>query len=106
MISSKYDWANAFAAVEAAMINAANKCSAKIAGLEAERNGLTGRGDMAATYQDKIWEKSADGMSLRLRWHCYDQSHAYRALPDMNVLSLQLQQDDKIIRQAEYRFED
>jgi hypothetical protein len=77
--------------------------SAEFAASEAERHGLTKQGDANGTYQDKIWERTANGVILRLKWHCY-QPHAYRALPDMNVLSLELQQGDKVLRRVEHRY--
>ena len=83
----------------------------KLPGLEAERPALTAmQGDLKATYQDKIWEKVAGDVSLRLRWHCYDPSHAYRAMRDVNVLSLELMHRD-LCRSSkmslnEHRFED
>jgi hypothetical protein len=106
MTSEKYDWVGVFTAIEAAMTSAANQRSAEFAASEAEHHGLTKQGDANGTYQDKIWERTADDVTLRLKWHCYDQSHAYRVLPDMNVLSLELRQGDKILRRVERRFED
>lgn len=106
MTNQKYDWVDVFTAIDAAMISAANQHSAEFAGLEAERLGLVKQGDANETYQDKVWERTADGVILRLKWHCYDQSHAYRTLPDMNVLSLELRQGNSILRQSEHRFED
>ncbi len=102
MTSGNIDWADAFAAIEAAMISAANQKSAKIAESEAERHGLTNKRD--GKYE--VWERTGDGVILHFRWHYYDQSHAYRTYPDMNVMSLELRQGDKIIQQVEYRFED
>jgi hypothetical protein len=106
MTSEKYDWVGFFTTIEALMTSAPNQRSAEFAASEAERHGLTKQGEADGTYQDKIWERTADGVILRLKWRCYDQSHTYRALPDMNVLSLELRQGDKILRQAESRFED
>lgn len=106
MTGEKFDWIGVFKAIEAAMISAANQHSAEFAGLEAERQGLVNQGDANETYQDKIWEKAADGVILCLRRHCYDQSHAYKTLPDMNVLSLELRQGDSILQRSEHRFED
>jgi hypothetical protein len=106
MNSEKYDWIGSFTAIEAAMSSVGNLRSAEAPGAEAERYGLAKQGDASEAYQDKIWERTAAGLILRLKWHCYDQSHTYRALPDMNVLSLELRQGDKILRQAERRFED
>jgi hypothetical protein len=106
MTNDKHDWVGAFTAIETAMTSAANQRSAEFAASEAERLGLTKQGDANGTYQDKVWERTADGVILRLKWHCYDQSHTYRALPDMNVLSLELRQGEKILRRAESRFED
>jgi hypothetical protein len=106
MTGEKYDWAGAFTAIEAAMTGAANQRSAEFAVSEAERGGLIKQGDANGTYQDKVWERTADGAILRLKWHCYDQFHAYRGLPDMNVLSLELRQGDKILQRTERRYED
>lgn len=106
MTSEKYDWIGVFTAIEAAMTSATDQRSAVFAASEAERHGLTKQGDANGTYQDKVLERTADGVILRLKWHCYDQSHAYRVLPDMNVLSLELRQGDKSLRRAERRFED
>jgi hypothetical protein len=105
MTGEKYEWAGAFTAIEAAMTGAANQ-RWEFAVSEAERRGLIRQGDANGVYQDKAWERTADGVILRLRWHCYDQSHAYRALPDMNVLSLELWRGDKVLRRAEHRYED
>jgi hypothetical protein len=106
MTGEKYEWAGAFTAIEAAMTGAANQRSAEFAVSEAERRGLIKQGDANGAYQDKVWERTADGVILRLRWHCYDQSHAYGALPDMNVLSLELWRGDKVLRRTEHRYED
>jgi hypothetical protein len=106
MSSTNFDWNTAFIAIEVAMRAAAAKRSAAMAGSEAERYGLTRHGDMNATYQDKVWDRTVDGLTLRLKWHCYDQSHAYRAYPDRNVLSLELRRGDEVLRRAETDFED
>lgn len=99
------NWSDIFNAIVAAMAQAAGERSADAAISEAERHGLIKQGD-GGTYQDKIWDKTDEGTTLRFRWHCYDQSHAYRILPDMNVLSLELRQGDRISRRAEQRYED
>ena len=67
MTSEKYDWVGVFTAIEAAMTSAANQRSAEFAASEAERHGLTKQGDANGTYQDKVWERTADGVILRLR---------------------------------------
>jgi hypothetical protein len=105
-MTSENDWVGVFTAIETAMTSAANQRSAEFAASEAERHGLTRQGDANGTYQDKVWERTADGVILRLKWHCYDQSHAYTVLPDINVLSSELRQGDKILRRVERRFED
>jgi hypothetical protein len=69
MSSTNFDWNTAFIAIEVAMRAAAAKRSAAMAGSEAERYGLTRHGDMNATYQDKVWERTVDGLTLRLKWH-------------------------------------
>jgi hypothetical protein len=90
------------------MARAASQCSGNIAVSEAERRGLMKQGNEAeaGTYQDKIREKTLGDMILRFRWHCFDQSHAYRAYPDKNVLSLELRQANHVLRRAEQSFED
>jgi hypothetical protein len=100
------NWDDVFTAIEAAITNAANQRSAEIAVLEAERHGLAKQSNATGAYEDKFWEKTADGMILRLKWHCYDPSQAFSVRPDMNVLTLELRQDDQILRRAESRFED
>jgi hypothetical protein len=97
-----------FEAMATAMAHAASKCSGDIAVSEAERQGLAKQGNApeASTYQDKIREKTLGDVTLRFRWHCFDQSHPYRVLPDKNVLSLELRQGSRVLRRAEESFED
>jgi hypothetical protein len=104
MTDKTYDWANAFDAIVAAMA----RCSGDIAVSEAERQGLAKQGPAAEaeTYQDKIRKKTLGDVTLEFKWHCYDPSHAYRAFPDVNVLSLELRQGGKVLRRAERRYED
>jgi hypothetical protein len=78
MTGEKYEWAGAFTAIEAAMTAAANQRWAEFAVSEAERRGLIKQGDANGAYQDKVWERTADGVILRLRWHCYDPTHTGR----------------------------
>jgi hypothetical protein len=106
MTNENYDWDGAFNAIETAMGAAAARCSAEFAGAEAERWGLIRHGDVRATYQDKTWEKAAGDVILRLRWHCYDPSSVWSVQRDRNVLSLELRQGEKVLRQAESRYED
>ncbi len=108
MTNENYDWSNAFDAIEEAMARTASQCSGNIAVSEAERQGLMKQGNEAEaeTYQDKIREKTLGDVTLRFRWHCFDQSHAYRIYPDKNVLSLELRQGSQVLRRAEESFED
>lgn len=106
MTTDKHDWDGVFTAIEEAMASAANQHSAEFAASEAERHGLIKQGDASGTYQDKVWEMIDGGVVLRLRWHSYDPSHAYRVLPDMNVLSLELMRDGQALGRAVCRFED
>jgi hypothetical protein len=66
MTSENYDWVGVFTAIEAAMASAASQRSAEFAASEAERHGLTKHGDANGTYQDKFWERTANGVILRL----------------------------------------
>ena len=108
MTSKKYDWSKAFDAIAAAMARAASQRTGDIAVSEAERQGLAKQRNATegATYQDKYREKTLGDVTLRFRWHCFDRSHAYRVLPDKNVLSLELRQGSHLLREAEESFED
>jgi hypothetical protein len=99
-------WSKDFDAIAAAMVRAASERSVDAAVAEAERQGLIKQSGGEGTYQDKIWEKTDEGTTLRFRWHTYDPSHAWRASPDVNVLSLELRQSDKVLRHVNERFDD
>jgi hypothetical protein len=73
MTGEKYEWAGAFTAIEAAMTGAASQRWAEFAVSEAERRGLIKQGDANGAYQDKVWERTADGVILRL-----SRNHASR----------------------------
>jgi hypothetical protein len=95
---------DAFNAISAAIVRSASDRSADVAISEAERHGLI---KQSATRADReIWEKTDGATTLRFQWRWYDPSHAYRTFPDINVLSLELQEGDKTLRHAEERYED
>jgi hypothetical protein len=87
------------------MKRAAAEHSHIVASAEATQHGLVEQGDGKPS-QKYIWEGTEGDKTLRFQWRWYDQSHAYRILPDMNVLSVELSQAGKILRSAEERYED
>jgi hypothetical protein len=70
-----------------------------------ESHGLIEQGDGKPS-QITVWEKTEGGKSLRFQWRWYDQSQAFSIQPDMNILTLELREGEKIIRKTEGRFED
>ena len=96
---------DAFDRIAEAMTRAAAACSHRVAADEAEQHGLSEQGSGRASAIN-IWERSECGQTLRFQWRYYDQSHAYRTYPDMNILSVELSQAGKVLRRAEQRYED
>jgi len=101
----KIDLDKAFEAIELAMQQAAAQYSVTAASVEAQRQGLVELGDGKPS-QITVWELRAEDRTLRFRYRWYDQSRAFSIQPDMNVLSLELSQEDKILRSSERRYED
>jgi len=95
----------AFDFIVAAMKRAAAERSYIVASTEATRQGLVEQGDGKPS-QRNIWERTEGDKTLRFQWRWYDQSHAYRTYPDMNVLSVELSQTGQVLRTAEERYED
>ena len=52
------------------------------------------------------WEKKVGDRTLYYEWRFYDQSKPFSIRPDMNIMTVELRQDRKIVRHAEGRFED
>jgi hypothetical protein len=94
-----------FDEIAIAMRRAGKERSVTPASSEAERHGLIAQNDGKPS-QITIWEKTDEGRTLRFRWRWYDQSQAFSIKPDMNVLSLELREGDKVLRQEEERYED
>jgi hypothetical protein len=99
------DLDHAFDRIAEAMKRAAAACSHRVAADEAQLHGLVEQGSGRASTK-YIWERSEGDKTLRFQWRYYDQSHAYRTYPDMNVLSVELSEAGKVLRSAEERYED
>jgi uncharacterized protein YcfL len=99
------DFERAFEAIAEAMVQSVKQCSVAAASSEAERHGLIEQGDGTPS-QTTIWQRTDQDLTLWLRWHWYDKSKPFSIQPDMNVLSLELLQDGKVLRRAEERYED
>jgi len=52
------------------------------------------------------WQKIENGLALWFQWRYYDQSHPFSIQKDMNILSLELREGEKVLKRAEERFED
>jgi hypothetical protein len=99
------DFERAFEAIAEAMARAAKDCSFSTASTEAERNGLIEQGE-GKPAQRHVWERSERGKTLQFQWRWYDQSKAFSIQPDMNIMSLELRQGEKVLRSAEERYQD
>jgi hypothetical protein len=94
----------AFESIAEAMREAARNEDYGIASSEAERCGLA---EAAATKRPgTAWQKTYKDLTLWFQWRYYDQSHPFSIQKDINVLSLELRDGNKILRQAEERYED
>jgi hypothetical protein len=87
------------------LIDAAKEKSAGTAAAVAERYGLIERGDGKPS-QHTIWEREEGPEILRFEWRWYDQSRAFSIQPDMNILSLALLREGRVLRRVEHRYED
>ena len=92
-----------FEAIAKAMESAASKANHSVASSVAEGLGLK---EVPYKSTGAAWEATESGLTLRLEWHYFDQSHSFRVQKDMNILSLELREDDNTIRKSEERFED
>jgi hypothetical protein len=94
----------AFEYIAEAMKQAARQGDYQIASSEAERQGLV------KTSVDKlsgtVWQGTDQDFILRCQWRYYDQSRPFLIQKDMNVLSLELRDGNRILRQADERYED
>lgn len=99
------DFDDAFEAIARAMIKAKKDGSVLAAELEAERSGLTKQAS-GPHLQKVVWETRSRSTCLRFQWRWYDQSQAFSIRPDMNILSLELREGERVVRSAEERFED
>jgi hypothetical protein len=95
----------AFDDIASAMATAAIERGIHAAESAVERHGLVQQGDGTPS-QITVWEKNADGKTLRFRWRRYDQSQVFSIRPDMNILTLELREGGRVVRQAEQRYED
>jgi hypothetical protein len=95
----------AFDDIASTMATAAKERGVHAAESAVERHGLARQGDGTPS-QITVWEKSDEGKTLRFQWRWYDQSQAFSIRPDMNILTLELREGSRVIRQAEQRYED
>lgn len=93
-----------FTAMARAMEVAASKSDHSEAASVAEGLGLKETSPSAST--GATWQTTENGLTLWFQWRYYDQSHSFRVQRDMNILSLELREGEKIVRQAQERFED
>lgn len=54
----------------------------------------------------QAWQLTEDGFAIWFQWRYYDQSSPFSPQKDMNVMSLELREGDKVLRGVEERFED
>ena len=92
-----------FDAIALAIVEAAGKADHSVAASVAEGLGLK---EVPYKSTGAAWESKEDGLTLRFEWHYFDQSHSFRVEKDMNILSLDLREGDKVLRKAQERFED
>jgi hypothetical protein len=99
------DFDVAFDEIASAMALASRNDGLSAASRAVELHGLIEQGDGKPS-QKTVWERSYNGKTLRFQWRWYDQSQAFSIQPDMNVLTLELRDGERVIRSAENRFED
>jgi hypothetical protein len=93
-----------FEALATAMKTAANEENHLIASSEAERFGLESTAPSKPI--GEAWQTTENGFTLWFQWRYYDQSAPFSIQKDMNILSVELRQGDKVLRRVEERFED
>jgi hypothetical protein len=93
-----------FQTIAEAMKRAATAADHSIASGEVERF------DMVKTEPTKpigdAWRKAENGYTLWFQWRYYDQSKPFSIQKDMNIMSLELREGSKVLREVEERFED
>ena len=94
----------AFEYVSDAWQQAAGRGDYQIASSEAQRHGLVET--PVAKLLGTVWQRTDQNLILWLQWRYYDQSRPFSIQKDMNVLSLELRDANKILRQADERYED
>jgi len=99
------DLDSAFEEIASAMTKASKADGHALASQAVARNGLVEQGD-GTPKQITVWEKAANGRTLRFKWRWYDQSQAFSIRPDMNVLTVELLAGDQVLRKSEERYED
>lgn len=99
------DFDQAFEAIAAAMTVAASKGNDSIASTEAERQGLANHGAGERAHST-VWQKSSDDKTLWYQYRYYDPSQVFSIRPDVNILTLELREGDRVLRRAEERYED
>ena len=93
-----------FDTIGTAMKTAAKEENHLFAADEAKRFGLVST--VPSRGPGEAWQIVEDGFTLWFQWRYYDQSRPFSIQKDMNILSLELREGDKVLRRAEERFED
>jgi hypothetical protein len=93
-----------FDAIAAAMKEAAKEENHSVASEVAEQFGFV---KVPPTKPiGSAWQTVESGFTVWFQWRYYDQSRPFSMQKDMNILSLELREGDKVLRRAEERFED
>jgi hypothetical protein len=93
-----------FDTIGTAMKTAAKEENHLFAADEARRFGLVST--VPSRGPGEAWQIVENGFTLWFQWRYYDQSRPFSMQKDMNILSLELREGDKVLRRAEERFED
>ena len=102
-----FDFDAAFQSIKEAMAIAAKATDSRLASAEAERLGLIEKRDRSRVTTKWEWRRIEGNRTLVFRWRSYDETKPFSPiLADINVLSLELTEDGKVMRASEQRFED
>ena len=94
----------AFNSLAEAMKTAAKEQDCFIVSEQAERFGLT---EIPPERREgKAWQRTENGLTLWFQWRFYDPSGPFQNEKDINVLSLRLIENGKVVKQSDERFED
>jgi hypothetical protein len=93
-----------FGTIAAAMKTAAKEADSSIASSEAERLGFIEEAPSKPI--GTAWRTTENGLTLWFQSRYYDQSKAFSIQKDMNILSLELREGGRILREAQESFED